>query len=103
MNGMSVERLHCAVMRVDPGALGRGAGYPTKEINYTIAFNPAGESDIEFRIMQPFLEKAFGVRFVPDTSRRRGGRSPGILVAAAPTVIRSAASMPRTSSPSRSR
>ena len=47
-------------------ALAIGAGYPSKEINYMIAFNAGGESDIEFRIMQPFLEKAFGVRFVPE-------------------------------------
>jgi hypothetical protein len=31
-----------------------GAEYPTKEITYIIAFNPGGESDIEFRLMQPF-------------------------------------------------
>ncbi len=53
--------------------LAQGAEYPEKEINYIIAFNPGGESDIEFRIMQPFLEKAFGVRFVPEYKPAAGG------------------------------
>ena len=50
-----------------------GADYPTKEINYIVAFNPGGESDIEFRLMQPFLEKAFGVRFAPEYKPAAGG------------------------------
>ncbi|HSO61495.1 MAG TPA: tripartite tricarboxylate transporter substrate binding protein [Desulfobacterales bacterium] len=53
--------------------LASGAGYPAKEINYIVAFNPGGESDIEFRIMQPFLEKAFGVRFTPEYKPAAGG------------------------------
>jgi len=50
-----------------------GAAYPTKEITYIIAFNPGGESDIEFRAMQPYFEKALGVRFVPDYKPAAGG------------------------------
>jgi tripartite-type tricarboxylate transporter receptor subunit TctC len=50
-----------------------GADYPSKEVNYIIAFNPGGESDIEFRIMQPYIEKVFGVRFVPDYKPAAGG------------------------------
>jgi tripartite-type tricarboxylate transporter receptor subunit TctC len=62
-----------------------GAGYPTKEINYTIAFNPGGESDIEFRIMQPYLEKSLGVRFVPEYKPAAGGALAwNFLAAAAP-------------------
>lgn len=53
--------------------LAAGAEYPTKEITYIIAFNPGGESDIEFRLMQPFLEKSFGVRFIPDYKPAAGG------------------------------
>jgi tripartite-type tricarboxylate transporter receptor subunit TctC len=49
------------------------APYPTKEITYIIAFNPGGESDIEFRLMQPFFEKALGVRFVPEYKPAAGG------------------------------
>ena len=52
---------------------GAESKYPTKEISYIIAFNPGGESDIEFRIMQPFLEKSFGVRFIPDYKPAAGG------------------------------
>jgi tripartite-type tricarboxylate transporter receptor subunit TctC len=63
----------CVVMVLSLAPWAAGAGYPAKEINYTIAFNPAGESDIEFRIMQPFLEKAFGVRFVPEYKPAAGG------------------------------
>lgn len=80
----------CAVVAVLVVALSMasraaGAGYPAKEINYTIAFNPAGESDIEFRIMQPYLEKAFGVRFVPDYKPAAGGALAwNFLSAAAP-------------------
>ena len=67
------------------GSLAWGADYPSKEINYIIAFNPGGESDIEFRIMQPFLEKAFGVRFVPDYKPAAGGALAwGFLSAATP-------------------
>jgi len=61
------------------------ADYPAKEINYIVAFNPGGESDIEFRIMQPFLEKAFGVRFVPEYKPAAGGALAwGFLSAATP-------------------
>jgi tripartite-type tricarboxylate transporter receptor subunit TctC len=65
--------------------LAAGADYPTKEINYIIAFNPGGESDIEFRLMQPFLEKAFGVRFAPEYKPAAGGALAwGFLSAATP-------------------
>jgi len=50
-----------------------GAPYPAKEITYIIAFNPGGESDIEFRAMQPYFEKALGVRFVPEYKPAAGG------------------------------
>jgi tripartite-type tricarboxylate transporter receptor subunit TctC len=56
--------------------------YPAKEINYIIAFNPGGESDIEFRIMQPFLEKSFGVRFIPDYKPAAGGALAWSFIAA---------------------
>jgi putative tricarboxylic transport membrane protein len=66
-------------------SLAVGADYPTKEINYIVAFNPGGESDIEFRLMQPFLEKAFGVRFAPEYKPAAGGALAwGFLSAATP-------------------
>jgi tripartite-type tricarboxylate transporter receptor subunit TctC len=49
------------------------ATYPAKEISYIIAFNPGGESDIEFRALQQYFEKALGVRFVPDYKPAAGG------------------------------
>jgi tripartite-type tricarboxylate transporter receptor subunit TctC len=54
-------------------ALAAGVTYPAKEITYIIAFNPGGESDIEFRAMQPYFEKALGVRFVPEYKPAAGG------------------------------
>jgi len=57
--------------------------YPSKEISYVIAFNPGGESDIEFRIMQPYLEKALGVRLIPDYKPAAGGALAWSFVTAA--------------------
>jgi tripartite-type tricarboxylate transporter receptor subunit TctC len=65
------------------GRFGYRGGYPSKEINFMIAFNAGGESDIEFRIMQPFLEKAFGVRFVPEYKPAAGGALAWNFLAAA--------------------
>lgn len=66
-------------------AFGADAKYPAKEINYIIAFNPGGESDIEFRIMQPYLEKALGVRLIPEYKPAAGGALAwSFLVAAKP-------------------
>ncbi|MFZ5650874.1 MAG: tripartite tricarboxylate transporter substrate binding protein [Bacillota bacterium] len=38
----------------------KGAQYPTKPINYVIAFDAGGQSDIEARRQQPLLEKYLG-------------------------------------------
>jgi tripartite-type tricarboxylate transporter receptor subunit TctC len=57
--------------------------YPSKEISYVIAFNPGGESDIEFRIMQPYLEKTLGVRLIPDYKPAAGGALAWSFVTAA--------------------
>ncbi len=82
-NLISVLAVLMVVLSLSP--LATGAGFPTKEINYMIAFNPGGESDIEFRIMQPFLEKAFGVRFTPEYKPAAGGALAwNFLAAAAP-------------------
>jgi len=82
-NLFSVVAVLMVALSLTPLAV--GAGYPTKEINYIIAFNPGGESDIEFRLMQPFLEKAFGVRFAPEYKPAAGGALAwGFLSAATP-------------------
>jgi tripartite-type tricarboxylate transporter receptor subunit TctC len=60
-----------------------GPNYPNKEITYTIPFNPGGETDIEFRVMQNYLEKAFGVRFIPDYKPAAGGALAWSFMAAA--------------------
>jgi tripartite-type tricarboxylate transporter receptor subunit TctC len=36
---------------------GAFAAYPEKSINYIIAFNPGGESDVSARLQQPFFKK----------------------------------------------
>ena len=38
----------------------QAAKFPEKPINYLVAFNPGGESDIFARAQQPLLEKEFG-------------------------------------------
>jgi tripartite-type tricarboxylate transporter receptor subunit TctC len=76
----------CALVLFSVNLLqGAETKYPTKEINYIIPFNPGGEVDIEFRIMQPFLEKSFGVRFIPDYKPAAGGALAwGYVMAAKP-------------------
>ena len=36
-------------------------GYPNKPITYLIPFDPGGQSDLEARRQQPWLEKTLGV------------------------------------------
>ena len=40
------------------------AQFPNKPLNYVIAFNPGGESDIFARAQQPLLEKILGQKVV---------------------------------------
>lgn len=40
------------------------AQFPTKPLNYVIAFNPGGESDIFARAQQPLLEKILGQKVI---------------------------------------
>jgi len=54
-------------------ANGAGSNYPNKEITYIIPFNPGGETDIEFRLMQNYLENALTVRLIPDYKPAAGG------------------------------
>ena len=60
-------------------AAAAGAGFPSKEITYMIAFNPGGESDIEFRIMQPFLAWNFLAAATPDGYTIGGFNAPHII------------------------
>ncbi len=60
-----------------------GPNYPSREITYIIPFNPGGETDIEFRVMQNYLEKASGVRWIPDYKPAAGGALAWSFLAAA--------------------
>ena len=64
-------------------AYGAESKYPEKDITYIIAFNPGGEQDVEFRIMQPSIEKAMKVRWVPNYMPAAGGALAWSTVAAA--------------------
>lgn len=49
------------------------AEYPEKPINYILAFNPGGESDISARFQQPFFEKLAGQQAVIQYQAGAGG------------------------------
>ena len=44
-----------------------------------IPFNPGGETDIEFRVMQNYLEKVSGVRWLPEYKPAAGGALASVL------------------------
>lgn len=49
------------------------AEYPEKPINYIIAFNPGGESDISARFQQPFFEEITGQQAIIKYQAGAGG------------------------------
>ena len=49
------------------------AQFPTKPLNYVIAFNPGGESDIFARAQQPLLEKILGQKVIVNYKIGGGG------------------------------
>ena len=49
------------------------AQYPSKPINYILAFSPGGESDISARFQQPFFEKLFKQQAVIKYQAGAGG------------------------------
>jgi tripartite-type tricarboxylate transporter receptor subunit TctC len=55
-------------------ALGYGApDFPKGPITYIIPFNPGGQSDVEARMQQPYLEKMLGVPIVVNYMPGAGG------------------------------
>lgn len=47
--------------------------FPTGPVTYIIPFNPGGQSDVEARLQQPYLEKALGVPIVVNYVPGAGG------------------------------
>lgn len=58
-----------SLMAVNVGA----QDYPKGPINYSVAFSAGGESDIEIRALQPFLEKSLGVPLIINYVPGAGG------------------------------
>jgi tripartite-type tricarboxylate transporter receptor subunit TctC len=61
-----------AVLAVVCAGVAGAQGYPEKPINYIIAFNPGGESDVTARLQQSHLEKILG-QTVTVTHKPGGG------------------------------
>ena len=54
-------------------AVGFPADFPAGPITYIIPFNPGGQSDVEARMQQPYLEKILGVPIVVNYMPGAGG------------------------------
>lgn len=54
-------------------ASGLAADFPKQPITYLIAFNPGGQSDLEARRQQPFLEQILGVKVIIQYKPGGGG------------------------------
>src|SRR5690554_3869060 len=49
------------------------ADYPTRPVTYSIAFNPGGQSDLEARRQQPYLEEILGQKIIIQYKPGGGG------------------------------
>ncbi len=49
------------------------ADFPTGPITYIIPFNPGGQSDVEARLQQPYLEKLLGTSIIVEYKPGAGG------------------------------
>jgi len=66
--------LSIALVFVTLVGLSEGAPkFPSDPITYIIPFNPGGQSDVEARLQQPYLEKALGVPIVINYVPGAGG------------------------------
>ena len=52
----------CLIFQVGP--LSAATDFPKGPVTYIIPFNPGGQSDVEARLQQPYLEKILGVPIV---------------------------------------
>ena len=62
-----------SLMLVFLPAIGFPADFPIGPITYIIPFNPGGQSDVEARMQQPYLEKILGVPIVVNYMPGAGG------------------------------
>ena len=62
-----------AVLAMMPATLLAQTDFPKGPITYIIPFNPGGQSDVEARMQQPFLEKILGVPIVVNYMPGAGG------------------------------
>jgi tripartite-type tricarboxylate transporter receptor subunit TctC len=62
-----------ALLAVGPGVGWAAPDFPKGPITYIIPFNPGGQSDVEARMQQPYLEKILGVPIVVTYMPGAGG------------------------------
>ena len=62
-----------ALLALCPGFGLAAADFPKGPITYIIPFNPGGQSDVEARMQQPYLEKILGVPIVVNYMPGAGG------------------------------
>lgn len=65
--------LSLAACSVKTGGKSNVDNYPTKQITYSIPFNPGGQSDVAARRQQPYLKKELGVPVVIQYKPGGGG------------------------------
>ena len=56
-----------------PGLAIGAADFPKGPITYIIPFNPGGQSDVEARLQQPYLEKILGTKIIVEYKPGAGG------------------------------
>ncbi len=61
------------VFLLAPGLTAGAADFPKGPITYLIPFNPGGQSDVEARLQQPYLEKALGTKIIVEYKPGAGG------------------------------
>jgi tripartite-type tricarboxylate transporter receptor subunit TctC len=68
-----VALIFLMVMALGPGLVFAAPDFPKGPITYVIPFNPGGQSDVEARMQQPYLEKMLGVPIVVNYMPGAGG------------------------------
>jgi len=72
MKKLSLWFLAVAFLLVPGMAIG-AADFPKGPITYIIPFNPGGQSDVEARLQQPYLEKILGTKIIVEYKPGAGG------------------------------